>query len=46
MHSEAVMAKKKPNFEDQNPLVEVDLRTDEGLRTIKIGGLLPEESQD
>ena len=35
------MAEKKPNFEAQDPLVEVDLGTDEEPRMTKISGLLP-----
>ena len=40
------MVEKKPSFEAQDPLVEVNLRTDEEPRITKISGLLPEKSRD
>ena len=40
------MAEKKPNFETQDPLVKVNLGTDEELRMTKISGLLLEENRD
>ena len=40
------MAEKKPNFEAQDPLVEVNLGTEKEPRITKISELLSEESRD
>ena len=44
--NEEVMTKKRLNFEAQDPLMEVNLRTEEEPRMKKISSLLPEESRD
>ena len=38
-----VMAKKKPNFEAQDPLMEVNLGTEKAPKVTKISGLLPKK---
>ena len=38
------MVEKKPNFEAQDPSMEVNLGTNEEPRMKKISGLLPEKS--
>ena len=43
---EEVMEEKESNFEAKDPLVEVNLGTEEEPRMTKISGLLLEESQD
>ena len=43
---EEVMVEKKPNFEAQDPLVEVNLGTEEEPRMTKINRLVLEENQD
>ena len=45
MKNEEIEEEKKPNFEAQNPLVEVNLGTEKEPITIKVSGLLLEESQ-
>ena len=44
--NEEVMAKKKPNFEAQDPMMEVNMGTEEEPRMTKIRGLMPKESRD
>ena len=45
VQNEAAIAERKPNFEAQDPLVEVNLGINEEPRTTKISGLLPKKIQ-
>ena len=46
MKNEEMMEEKKSNFKDEDPLVEINLGTEEESRMTKVSGLLPDESQD
>ena len=46
MKDEEIMEEKKPNFEAQDPLLEVNIKIEEEPRLTKVSGLLPEESRD